>query len=208
MEANKDISEFINVERLLVLNYKKLGLNDDELVILLLTYALLKSGNQFINPSDLALLSNFTETKIDVIFTSLYAKGLIKTEISSEGKVNTNMDELIKLITLQLTKAIKPLEKVKKEEDNTSLYQLLETFFGRPLSPLEIDIIDGWIEKKYSLEMIKNCIEMSNNQANRSIRYLDTILFEENKKKEMSATEYQDRLQETIELSKIDWLNK
>ena len=55
--------EYINVERMLILNYKKLGLNDDEVVILLLTYALIKNGTGFINPSDIALFSSFSVHK-------------------------------------------------------------------------------------------------------------------------------------------------
>lgn len=52
--------EMLDVEKMLILNYKKLGLNDDEVILLLLTYTLYQTGNTFINPSDLALFSNFT----------------------------------------------------------------------------------------------------------------------------------------------------
>ncbi len=200
--------EYINVERMLILNYKKLGLNDDEVVILLLTYALIKNGTEFINPSDIALFSSFSVTKIDVVFSSLCNKGWIKTEIDDEGKARTDVDYLIERLYGLLLSNYKKEEKSKSSNDNKEIYLLFENFFARPLSPLEYDIINGWIKEKISYEQIKAALEIAKLSTNHSIRYIDTILYEEKRKQEMSEEEYDKSLQETIELSKIDWLNK
>ena len=64
------------------------------------------------------------------------------------------------------------------------------------------------VRQKYTYEEIQLAVNLCAQSANHSIRYIDTILFEEHKKKQLSETEYQNQLQETIELSKIDWLNK
>lgn len=201
--------EFINVERMLILNYKKLGLSDDEVIILLLTYALIKNGTEFINPTDLALFSNFSVTKVDVIFSTLSSKGWIKTEINDKGIVKSNVNQLIdKLYQLLLNDYKKEEKNKKSENDNKEIYALFENFFARPLSPLEYDIINDWIKKDYTFQQIQAAVEISKLNANHSIRYIDTILFEEDKKREMSVEDYEKRLQETIELSKIDWLNK
>ena len=69
-------------------------------------------------------------------------------------------------------------------------------------------IYDEWKNKKYSFVLIKAACEIAMQSNNKSIRYIDTIIFEENKKEEIGELEYQKRQQETIELSKIDWLNK
>ena len=200
--------EYINVERMLILNYKKLGLNDDEVVILLLTYALIKNGTGFINPSDIALFSSFSVTQIDVVFSSLCNKGWIKTEIDDEGKARTDVDYLIERLYGLLLSNYKKEEKSKSSNDNKEIYLLFENFFARPLSPLEYDIINGWIKEKISYEQIKAALEIAKLSTNHSIRYIDTILYEEKRKQEMSEEEYDKSLQETIELSKIDWLNK
>ena len=202
--------ELLKVERMLILNYKKLELSDDELVILLLTYTLYKTGNTFINPSDLALFSSFTVTKIDVLYTNLIAKGWIKTQVDENGKVKTDLSTLFEKLSECYFKNIEQKQKSKQKDDdtNSNVFILFEQFFGRPLSPLEYDIINGWLEKKYTYDEIKLALELCSKSANHSIRYIDTILFEEHKKKQMSADDYQNHLQETIELSKIDWLNK
>ena len=64
-----NINRYINFERLLTLNYRKIGLSDDEFVLLLITYELVQTGTSFVNPSDLSLLCGFTTTKIDVVFS-------------------------------------------------------------------------------------------------------------------------------------------
>ena len=62
--------------------------------------------------------------------------------------------------------------------------------------------------KKYDFALIKASCEIAAQTGNKSIRYIDTIIFEENKKLELGVEEYQRNQQETIELSNVDWLNK
>lgn len=208
MGLYRETDEIIKIDKMLMLNYKKLGLQDDETIILLLTYTLLKTGNTFINPSDLALFSNFTVTKIDVLYTNLISKGFIETVVEENGKVKTSLTPLYKKLQEIFVSDYQKQEKKESKESKDDIYALFEGFFGRPLSPLEYDIINGWFEKKYSIQDIKNALEICKQSPNHSIRYIDSILFEEHKKRELGEQEYQSRLQETIELSKIDWLNK
>ena len=91
------------------------------------------------------------------------------------------------------------------EED---IFKYMQNFFNRPLSPLEYDVIQVWKSKKYDFALIKASCEIAAQTGNKSIRYIDTIIFEENKKLELGVEEYQRNQQETIELSKVDWLNK
>jgi len=87
-----NINRFINFVRLLTLNYKKIGLSDDEYVLLSITYELVQTGTKFVNPSDLALLCNFSTTKIDVVYSGLIAKNLISNEFSPSGSIYTSFD--------------------------------------------------------------------------------------------------------------------
>ena len=57
-----NINRYINFSRLLTLNYKKIGLSDDEYLLLTITYELVQTGTKFVIPSDLSLLCNFTPT--------------------------------------------------------------------------------------------------------------------------------------------------
>ena len=205
-----NINRYINFERLLTLNYKKIGLSDDEFVLLLITYELVQTGTVFVNPLDLAFLCNFTPTKIDVIYSGLIAKKYIENQFDNNNTMYTSFDGIIKRLLdcldniVDTQDALSKKEKIKEED----LFKYMQKFFSRPLSPLEYDVIQGWKNKKYDFELIKAACELAMQYNNKSIRYIDTIIFEETKKKELGPEEYQKSQQETIELSKVDWLNK
>ena len=205
-----NINRFINFARLLTLNYKKIGLSDDEYILLSITYELVQTGTKYVNPSDLALLCNFSTTKIDVVYSGLISKNFIKNEFSPTGTIYTSFDGIVKKLLeclddeVDIQEAKSKKSKIVKED----FFEYMEKFFTRPLSPLEYDVIQGWKNKKYEFALIKAACEIAAQTGNKSIRYIDTIIFEENKKNEIGAEEYQKREQETIELSTVDWLNK
>lgn len=205
-----NINRYINFERLLTLNYKKIGLSDDEYLLLSITYELVQTGTKFVNPSDLALLCGFSTTKIDVVYSGLIEKKLISNEFNSSGSIYTSFDGIVKKLLSCLEDEV-DVQEAKDKKDKVveeDVFKYMQSFFNRPLSPLEYDVIQSWKNKKYSFVLIKAACEIALQSNNKSIRYIDTIIFEENKKQEIGELEYQKRQQETIELSKIDWLNK
>ena len=205
-----NINRYINFERLLTLNYKKIGLNDDEFVLLLITYELVQTGTKFVNPSDLALLCGFSTTKIDVVYSGLIARKLVSNEFSPSGVIYTSFDGIVKKLLSCLDDEVDQQEAKDKKEKvvEEDVFKFMQSFFNRPLSPLEYDVIQSWKNKKYEFALIKAASEIAAQTNNKSIRYIDTIIFEESKKAEIGDEEYQKRQQETIELSNIDWLNK
>lgn len=205
-----NINRYINFARLLTLNYKKIGLSDDEYLLLSITYELVQTGTNFVNPSDLALLCNFSTTKIDVIYSELISKKYISNDFTPDGKIFTSFDGICKKLLECLEDEVDIQEaKVKREKvQEEDFFEYMQKFFNRPLSPLEYDVIQTWKNKKYSFALVKAACEICLQSGNRSIRYIDTILFEENKKIQLGEEEYLKSEHETIELSKVDWLNK
>ena len=205
-----NINRYINFERLLTLNYKKIGLSDDEFVLLSITYELVQTGTKFVNPSDLALLCGFTPTKIDVVFSELIRKKLVSNEFNSNGAIYTSFNGIVEKLRGCLEDEVDEQQAKDKKEKivEEDIFKYMQNFFNRPLSPLEYDVIQSWKNKKYDFVLIKAASEIAAQSNNKSIRYIDTIIFEEAKKEEIGAEEYQKRQQETIELSNIDWLNK
>ena len=205
-----NINRYINFERLLTLNYKKIGLSDDEFVLLLITYELVQTGTKFVNPADLALLCNFSTTKIDVVYSGLISKKLVSNEFSRNGAIYTSFDGIVKKLLgclddeVDVQEAKDKKDKIKEED----LFVYMQNFFNRPLSPLEYDVIQSWKNKNYDFALIKASAEIAAQTGNKSIRYIDTIIFEENKKIVMGVEEYRKNEQETVELSTVDWLNK
>jgi DnaD/phage-associated family protein len=179
-----NINRYINFSRLLTLNYKKIGLSDDEYLLLTITYELVQTGTKFVNPSDLSLLCNFTPTKIDVVYSGLIAKKLISNEFSKSNTVYTSFDGIVKklLSCLEDEVDVQEAKDRKNKIVEEDLFEYMQKFFTRPLSPLEYDVIQGWKSKKYDFALIKASCEIAAQTGNKSIRYIDTIIFEENKK--------------------------
>ena len=205
-----NINRFIHFSRLLTLNYKKIGLSDDEYILLCVAYELVQTGTKFVNPSDLALFCNFTTTKIDVVYSGLFSKNYISNEFSSSGSIYTSFDGIVKKLLECLDDEVdnQTAKDRKRKIVKEDLFAYMEKFFTRPLSPLEFDVIQGWRNKKYDFTLVKAACEIAAQCGNKSKRFNDTIIFEENKKNEIGAEEYQKRQQETIELDNVDWLNK
>lgn len=203
-----NIKKIFDFQTSLALNYKNIGLNDDEYVVLSITYALCKDGSRFVNPSDLALLCNFSSTKIDVVISGLINKKYISNEFDNSGNIITSFNGIEEILLSIIKKEIENKKENVQNESSVNIAKYMEEFFNRPLSPLEYDVIQSWKNKKYDFEIIKASCDIAAQNGNRSIRYIDTVIFEETRKQNLGTEEYQRRQQETIELSNVDWLNK
>lgn len=71
-----------------------------------------------------------------------------------------------------------------KEKNNTqgSVFDIFEKEFGRTLSSMEYDIINSWIEKNISEELIIKALQEAIYNGVTNLRYIDKILYEWNKK--------------------------
>ena len=131
-----NINRYINFSRLLTLNYKKIGLSDDEYLLLIITYELVQTGTKFVNPSDLSLLCNFTPTKIDVVYSGLIAKKLISNEFSKSNTVYTSFDGIVKKLLSCLE------DEVDEQEAKIRKPKLLKKIF---LNICKTSLIDHYL---------------------------------------------------------------
>ena len=140
----------------------------------------------------------------------MISKKLVSNEFSRNGAIYTSFDGIVKKLLgclddeVDVQEAKDKKDKIKEED----LFVYMQNFFNRPLSPLEYDVIQSWKNKNYDFALIKASAEIAAQTGNKSIRYIDTIIFEENKKIVMGVEEYRKNEQETVELSTVDWLNK
>ena len=69
-----------------------------------------------------------------------------------------------------------------KKQATTNIYTIFEKEFGRPLSPVEYEIIKAWITSGISEELIKGALKEAVFNNVRNLRYIDKILSEWEKK--------------------------
>ncbi len=181
-----------SISNLLLENYRKLSLSDQEMMLIIhITYYQSK-GNYF--PS-ITLLQNRMDIKAEDlmrILQRLVRDNLIQIEENKEeptGKISEvyNLTPLYKKLINLLEREIQVTENKKENEKDVDqikhLFKSFEEEFGRPLSPMEIEMINTWIDQdRYSNEIIIYALKEAVFSNKLNFRYVDRILFEWDKK--------------------------
>ncbi len=143
------------------------------------------------------------------IFNSLVSKNLItietKKDIENRMIENVCLDNFYNM----LNEEKKVIEKKQKKID---IYAIFETEFARTISSMEYEIINAWLEKGFSEELIIGALKEAVYNGVKNLRYIDKILYEWNKKgfKKMddvnSHLTKKDEKKDNPELFDYNWL--
>lgn len=157
---------------------KALALNISLEEFLMLTYF----DNDYNNYLDIEKLSENLGLKIESaykVFNSLLSKKLINIETIKdiEGRLieKVNIDNFYSLLNEEQMES-------KKATIKTTIYENFEQEFGRPISTMEYEIINAWIEKGYPEELIVGALKEAVYHGVPKLNYIDRILFEWHKK--------------------------
>lgn len=204
IELLKSINYQVSKE--LLFNYKKLNISDSELIIIIY---LINQLNNVYNPKQIS-----NDLKIELnqtleLINSLCEKNVIKIEIQKINNIRSeiiNLDSLYEKIAFSLTET--------EDENDSNLYGVFETEFGRTLSPMEFEIINGWIDIGYSEELIKLALKEATYNGVSNLRYIDKIIYEWGKKGiktkedvENNRKQFKNNNVKNKELFDYDWLN-
>lgn len=195
--SNKDLT----ISKLLIRSYKDLKITSDELIVLTI----------LINNSDNALdinkfsqeLSLKSEKVLELIY-SLVSKDIVKISNIKEKNI---LKEIYSLEPLYKKLSFFVINDNKKED--STIYSKFEEEFGRLLSKMEYEIINGWLEAGFDETMIIDALKEAvyNNVSN--LRYVDVVLHNwkkngiKNREDKIKAKEV-----ETVHVDDIDWLNE
>lgn len=164
---DKDLS----IPKILLMNYKKLKLNEAELIILIF----LINNNEY-NPK---LISDTMDIKMPLLLEMialLEEKGVLKIELK---KVNDIQMEVCNLDSLYEKLALLIME--NKEDEKNTIYDIFETELGRTLSPIEYELVSEWLNNN-SEEILKLALKEATYNGVSNFRYIDRIIHEWNKK--------------------------
>lgn len=166
------------IPRIIFNNYKRLNITEEELVILIFIIDL---GNKInYNPDIFVKELNMEKFKVMDILNRLSEKKIIT--ITVEKNENNKTEEFIKL-DLLYSKIINLFKETQDDNiENTDIFSIFEKEFGRTLSPMEYEIIKGWINDKFSYEIIIEALKEATYNNVNSLSYIDKILYEWNRK--------------------------
>lgn len=175
------------VSNYLLSNFHQIGLTNDELVIYLIIEK--QSGQGDLFPSSKLILqeSGLSESKVYELLHEMIQNKLmeIQTVKHADGKSydQYSFDRLFeKLLQSADNETVTKKEQTDKT-DRKTIFAQIESEFGRPLSPIEFETINQWLEDDhYAPEMISLALKEAVLSQAYSLRYMDRILLNWEKK--------------------------
>ena len=169
----------INFQFLLVEYYKKLNLDETDLVILLMIDHLTNDDSSFITADDIALKTTLSKDLIDERLSNLFLKKYI--DIGNDGKKAFTSLEPIKKIVYKLFQETifneaEIDENNELEETRTQVFDEMQKLFQRSLTPLEINRIDDWISSGTNRKIILDSIKDAKSKNITNINSIDRII--------------------------------
>lgn len=169
----------VDFRYVLIDSYKRMGLNEDELAVILSIDHLLEQGNTFVTADGLSMKMTFKPEKIDKLMVSLVNKGYLLYDASS-GKMRTSLDTLKEKVYQTFQKSLERNQaNLMSQERNDRISKLIAFFeskLNRTLSPLENQAIGEWLDSGYQDEEIENALLDSLAQNKKNLRFVDKCL--------------------------------
>lgn len=199
------VNNHMIIPNYLVKYYKKFDLDINEFIMLI----------YFLNSNEKLIFDNkkisndlfMEQNEVLEIINSLIEKQYISIEMN---KSNGIIEEYISL-DLFFKKINTCLIENDTNDNSSDIYSKFEKEFGRTLSPVEYETISKWIENNIPLNLIEAALKEAILNGVNSIRYIDKILFEWNKKGYKDSTDIirKNNKEEYIEeIYDYDWLNE
>ena len=209
---NKNVIESLMVvnNHLIIPNYfiryyKKFNLENNELLMLI--YLLNCNEKLILDNKKISKDLYLEENEVLNIISSLIEKNYISIEMS---KNNGIIEEYISL-DLFYEKINSYLIENDKKDNSSDIYSKFEKEFGRTLSPVEYETISKWIESNIPIDLIEAALKEAILSGVNSIRYIDKILFEWNKKGYKTSSDIINKSKKDEYIEEIydyDWLNE
>ena len=199
----------IVVPRVLFNNYKRLNINEEELIVIMLIITL---GNKIeYNPDIFVNELNIEKYNVMEIINNLISKNIVSLDMEKNGR---KMEEYISLSLLydKLVNLVIDNKDIEEEIDG-SIFTIFENELGRTLSPMEFEQIKDWKTTYKNEELIIAALKESVLSGVSSFRYIDKILDDWNRKgyktKEDIIKEKSNyrKKKSNIEAFDMDWLN-
>lgn len=134
---------------------------------------------------------NITEQDALKAFNQLLTLNLIEIE-SSKDKSNKHCEE-ISLVPIYRT-MFENLEQKEQKKKKETIFDMFQKELGRNISPMEYEIINAWLLKGFSEELVLGALKEAVYNGVSSLRYIDKILYEWQKKGYHNMTEVESGL--------------
>lgn len=209
---NKVIKEkTYNVPSFILKNYEKLNLTAEEVLVLIVLYN--HYGKISYDINKLLEEINLEKYKLMQLISSLEEKKIISIDLITNSK--GLKEEYISLELLYDKIVNIYLDPKEETNENADIYSAFEKELGRTLSPMEYEIIKGWVMDKFSDELIILALKEAVYNGVNNLRYIDKVLYGWRKKNIKNKQDiikdkekFKNRQKENIEVFDYNWLDE
>ena len=195
------------IPQLLFFKYQELNMTLEELHFIIY---LMNTKDLAFNPKKFSSDLGTSMPEVLELVNNLVNKDLLSLDLRKEGNIRNeylNLDKLYNKLSFLVINE-------EKKESSTNLFDVFEKEFGRTLSPIEYELINGWLDNEFSKELVKAALKEAVYNRVSNLRYIDKILYEWKKKGiktpedvENNKVQFQNRKEENSEVFSYDWLN-
>lgn len=173
----EQLYKVLTSKKLVVSDYLiKVALNNELTLTEFLVLAFF--DNSFSNIFEVEVISNTLGIDINSAmeaFNSLMIKGLVSLE--SVKDIENRLNEVV-ILDGVYSNIIECTEAETKEEVKVDIFRTFEKELGRTMSPMELELINGWLISGTSEEMILGALREAVYNGVNNFRYIDKIIYE------------------------------
>lgn len=213
--------EGVDFRYLILEYYKKLGLTETELCVLLMINHLLNQQNDWITPDMISVKTNLKTPDADRVMAGLVGKQFIAYVETKEGKQTrwkTSLEPLNRILWQQFSadvaKSNQNRMSAERSEELSKLYATFEKRLGKTLSPFDKDMMNAWLDDGYRPQQIVDAMEdalLEGKKAMKSIgKKLRMHRAGDDFRKEgyTAVSDSWDRdIEETIKIANTEWVD-
>lgn len=172
-----------SISNLLLHHYHDYGLTTGQLVVYLQLKSDIDKGIGMPNIAEVAKRLGTSSDKVYNEIQQMVANGIMRQEVRKDahGKEEAYYDFSPLLARMSATKVDEQADgestTSEKKTSREQLYATIESEFGRPLSPMEMEIVADWLdEDHYSPELIVLALKEAVMNGKLRLKYVDSIL--------------------------------
>ncbi|WP_143461986.1 DnaD domain-containing protein [Levilactobacillus enshiensis] len=185
-----------SVANYLLDHFREVGMTTDQLLVYLQLRRQMDRGEQLPEAESIAKCLGWDKQRVyQLLHEMIAAKLMVITSVTNaQGQKADTYD--FSLLTEKLSQLdVQTVQKEVKQaatNDRSTVFNQIETEFGRPLSPLEMESISQWLdEDHYRPELIQLALKEAVLSQAYSLKYMDRILLSWEKKNLKTAAQVQ-----------------
>ncbi len=217
MNTNK-MFNLIKFEETLLEYYKRLGLSEIDLSVLLMIRHLVKQDNDFVGAEQLSLKMSLPIGEIDKTLVSLMDRKFIEYNNVNKS-LSISLEPTYKKLFNEFKKTIFEMDALENSEEKTNslknIYQAFEKELGRSLTPLEFSMINEWVNYGFSDTTIIDALKEAISNKKKSLRAVDKILLawqtrddRHEKGYSTASDKWNKDMEEAIKIAQTKWVEK